>query len=88
MEAVPGMPKDGDALTLQELRCLEFFATGEETKEIARIVGSDENTIQAIEKSVMMKLGATNRSESVIAAFERGLLDTSPESERQFWGAD
>ena len=78
MEAVPGMPKDGDTLTLQELRCLEFFTSGEETKEIARIVGSDEATIQAIEKSVMMKLGATNRTEAVIAAFERGVLDIKP----------
>ncbi len=61
-------------LTSREVEVLRFAGKGLRNKEIARVIGRTEETIKVHLKHVMAKLGASDRTEAVTVALERGIL--------------
>jgi DNA-binding NarL/FixJ family response regulator len=74
-----GRDGDGDlvfeeALTPRELEVLELLAQGLPNKGIADRLGISDQTVKFHIASIMGKLGASNRVETVRRAVRRGLL--------------
>jgi NarL family two-component system response regulator LiaR len=65
-----------ELLTERELEVLHLLAQGMPNKEIAAQLVISERTAKFHVSSIMGKLGATNRTEAVSLAAQRGLLDT------------
>jgi DNA-binding CsgD family transcriptional regulator len=63
-----------EALTHRELEVLELLAEGLPNKGIAERLGISDQTVKFHVASIMAKLGATNRVETVRRAVRRGLL--------------
>jgi DNA-binding NarL/FixJ family response regulator len=63
-----------EALTQRELEVLELLAEGLPNKRIAERLGISDQTVKFHVASIMGKLGATNRVETVRRAVRRGLL--------------
>ena len=63
-----------DALTERELEVLSLLAQGMPNKEIAAHLTISERTAKFHVSSIMGKLGATNRTEAVSLAAQRGLI--------------
>ena len=61
-------------LTARELEVLRLAAKGLRNKEIARVLGRAEETVKVHIKHVMAKLGATDRTEAVTLALQRGII--------------
>jgi DNA-binding NarL/FixJ family response regulator len=61
-------------LTARELEVLRLAAKGFRNKEIARLLGRTEETVKVHVKHVMAKLGATDRTEAVTLATQRGVI--------------
>jgi DNA-binding NarL/FixJ family response regulator len=75
-DAVPA-PALSDALeelTARELEVLEQLASGRSNKRIARALGISEHTAKFHVNSILAKLGASSRTEAVVAAARRGLV--------------
>ena len=75
-EAAPE-PAVSDALeelTARELEVLEQLASGRSNKRIARSLGISEHTAKFHVNSILAKLGASSRTEAVVAAARRGLV--------------
>jgi DNA-binding NarL/FixJ family response regulator len=76
----PLMPADDrdrvfeEALTRRELEVLELLAEGLPNKGIADRLGISDQTVKFHIASIMGKLGASNRVETVRRAVRRGLL--------------
>jgi DNA-binding NarL/FixJ family response regulator len=66
--------QNGPALTDRERQVLQLVARGLPNKLIARELGCSERTAKFHVSSLLRKLDATNRTEAVAAARERGLL--------------
>ncbi len=64
-----------EMLTERELEVLRLLAQGMPNKEIAAQLVISERTAKFHVSSIMGKLGATNRTEAVSLAAQRGLLD-------------
>jgi DNA-binding CsgD family transcriptional regulator len=74
---VPGSDADRvfeEALTHRELEVLELLAEGLPNKGIAERLGISDQTVKFHIASIMGKLGASNRVETVRRAVRRGLL--------------
>ncbi len=71
---VPSMPLI-EELTEREVEVLQLLAQGKPNKEIAAQLVISERTAKFHVSSVMSKLGATNRTEAVSLAVQRGLID-------------
>lgn len=65
---------DPSALTLRETEVLTWLAQGLPNKEIAAQLIITERTVKFHVSSLMSKLGASNRTEAVAVATQRGLL--------------
>lgn len=65
-----------ELLTERELEVLHLLAQGMPNKEIAAHLVISERTAKFHVSSIMGKLGATNRTEAVSLAAQRGLFDT------------
>jgi DNA-binding NarL/FixJ family response regulator len=63
-----------DELTARELEVLEQLASGLSNKRIARALGISEHTAKFHVNSILAKLGASSRTEAVVAAARRGLV--------------
>jgi DNA-binding NarL/FixJ family response regulator len=64
-----------EELTERELEVLHLLAQGMPNKEIAAQLIISERTVKFHVSSIMGKLGATNRTEAVAIAAQRGLID-------------
>lgn len=63
-----------EALTEREMEVLTFLAQGRTNREIAEQLVITERTAKFHVSSILGKLGASNRTEAVILAKERGLV--------------
>lgn len=61
-------------LTEREVEVLRLAGKGLRNKEIARVIGRTEETVKVHLKHVMAKLGASDRTEAVTLALQRGIL--------------
>lgn len=68
------MPMQVEELTERELEVLRLLAQGMPNKEIATHLIISERTAKFHVSSIMGKLGATNRTEAVSLAVQRGLI--------------
>lgn len=75
--AVPSVPRDAPALavlTEREREVLQHVARGRSNDEIAAALLISPHTAKTHVKNTMLKLGAHDRAQLVIAAYESGLL--------------
>lgn len=64
-----------EALTPREQEVLRLLAQGKTNKEIAQALIISERTVKFHVRSVFARLGATNRTEAVALAAQRGLVE-------------
>jgi DNA-binding NarL/FixJ family response regulator len=64
-----------DSLTAREIEVLQRVAAGNSNKVIAAGLGITEDTIKSHMRSILFKLGATDRTHAVTIALRRGFLD-------------
>ncbi len=62
------------SLTARELQVLELVSKGLRNREIAGIIGTTEGTVKMHLKHILSKLDATDRTEAVTIAVQRGYL--------------
>lgn len=63
------------SLTAREIEVLRLVASGNSNKHIATALAVTESTVKAHMKSILPKLGASDRAHAVIIALKRGILD-------------
>jgi DNA-binding NarL/FixJ family response regulator len=68
---------DLEPLTEREMDVLKLLAQGKVNKEIAAALVITERTVKFHVSAIMSKLGATNRTEAVTIAVQRGLVTLS-----------
>ncbi len=68
-----GSPPDAN-ISVRELECLRWTGEGKTSGEIAKLLGLSEHTVNHHLLSAGRKLGASNRTNSVIRAVRRGIL--------------
>ncbi len=73
-EQVPLQRSTGELLTERELEVLSLLAQGTPNKEIASKLVISERTAKFHVSSILSKLGATNRTEAVSLAAQRGII--------------
>jgi two-component system NarL family response regulator len=61
-------------LSPRELQVLRELAAGNSNKEIGQLLQITEHTVKAHLKSILVKLGATGRTEATAIAIKRGLI--------------
>jgi DNA-binding NarL/FixJ family response regulator len=61
-------------LTAREVEVLRLAAKGLRNKEIAGVIGRTEETVKVHVSHVLAKLGATDRTEAVVLALQRGVI--------------
>jgi two-component system, NarL family, response regulator len=61
-------------LSPRELHVLRRLAAGDSNKEIGQMLQITEHTVKAHVKSILVKLGATGRTEAIAIAIKRGLI--------------
>lgn len=61
-------------LSPRELQVLRRLAAGDSNKEIGQMLQITEHTVKAHVKSLLVKLGATGRTEAIAVAIKRGLI--------------
>lgn len=66
------MPRDD--LSAREREVLLFVARGLGNKEIARAIGRSAETVKAHLESIFQKLGASDRTQAVTIALQRGII--------------
>lgn len=74
-EAAAGRAPAGESLTPREQEVLVLLAQGKTNKEIAHALTISERTVKFHVRSVFARLGATNRTEAVALAAQRGLVE-------------
>ena len=62
-------------LSQREMEVIGAVATGGDNKEIAHRLGISEETVKTHMKSILAKLGATDRLQAVLIAVRRGIID-------------
>lgn len=64
-----------DKLTARELDVLQRVARGNSNKRVADQLAVTEDTIKAHMRSIMSKLGASDRTHAVMIALKRGMIE-------------
>lgn len=67
-------PRKSGMLSARETDCLGWVAAGKSSEEIATILELSAHTVNDYLQSAIRKLGATNRTQAVVAAIRMGLL--------------
>lgn len=62
-------------LSEREIKVLQLISKGNRNKEIARMLFVTEDTIKMHVKKILVKLSASDRTQAVVIAIQRGLLD-------------
>ena len=62
-------------LTERELEVLSLISKGNSNKEIAKLLFVTDNTVKMHVKNILLKLEANDRTQAVVIAIQRGLLD-------------
>lgn len=62
------------SLTARELEILSLLAKGCTNPDVARMLGRSEGTIKVHVKNILQKLDATDRTEAVMIAVQRGFI--------------
>jgi DNA-binding NarL/FixJ family response regulator len=65
----------GDALTPAEIRVLRLIAGGNANKEIAGQLSVSEDTVKSQVRSILLKLGAKDRTHAAMIGLKRGIID-------------
>ena len=71
-------PASAISLTPRELEVLEWMATPNTYKQIAKQLSVSEETIRSHAKNILEKMGQPNRSQAVLAAIKAGILRLTP----------
>jgi two-component system, NarL family, response regulator len=64
----------GGDLSAREREVLQHVRDGRTNKDVARLLGISENTVNLHVKSILAKLGASSRTEAVTVALRKGIL--------------
>jgi DNA-binding NarL/FixJ family response regulator len=64
-----------DALTEREIDVLRLIAAGIANKEIAARLSIKEETVKGRIKSILMKLGANDRTHAAMLGLKRGIIE-------------
>jgi DNA-binding NarL/FixJ family response regulator len=75
LRAMPSAGEPEEPLTGREREVVRLMAGGYSNKEIARALGTAEGTVKNHVSSILLKLGARDRTRAVLKALESGLLD-------------
>jgi DNA-binding NarL/FixJ family response regulator len=62
-------------LSEREVEVLDLISKGKSNKEIADLIFVTENTVKMHVKKILLKLQANDRTQAVVIAIQRGLLD-------------
>jgi DNA-binding NarL/FixJ family response regulator len=62
-------------LSAREIQVLGLISKGKSNKEIADLIFVTETTVKMHVKKILLKLGANDRTQAVVIAIQRGLLD-------------
>jgi len=62
-------------LTERELEVLGLVSKGKSNKEVAKLLFVSDNTVKMHVKNILAKLEANDRTQAVVIAIQRGLLD-------------
>ncbi len=65
------------SLTARELETLEWMATANTYKQIARQLNVSEETVRSHAKNILKKMNQPNRAQAVLAAMKMGLIQLS-----------
>lgn len=63
-----------DGLTPRELEILKLIAAGNRNRDVAELLSITEDTVKAHVRHVLEKLGANDRTEAVVIALRRGVI--------------
>ena len=66
--------EDGQRISERELEVLNYLAKGLSNREIGNLIGVTERTVKFHVRNLTGKLGASDRTEAVSRAFNRGVL--------------
>ena len=66
-------------LSAREIAILERIVRGDSNKQVARFFGIAEPTVKAHVKAILRKIGASNRTQAAIWAFNHRLFDQASE---------
>ena len=64
-----------DELSPAEIRVLRLISEGESNKEIAATLGVSVDTVKGQVRSILSKLGASDRTQAVMIAVKRGIIE-------------
>jgi DNA-binding NarL/FixJ family response regulator len=71
-------PPELESLTPRELEVFRHIACGRSNAEIAQLLYVSDETIKTHASRIFMKLGARDRTQAVILAYELGVVEPSP----------
>lgn len=75
LAAVMDFNADGGALSPREMQVLELMAQGKQNKVIAQEMGISTETVKTFVSTILRKLGVQGRTEAVVTAMRRSLID-------------
>ena len=64
-----------DSLTAREVETLRLVSAGNRNRDIGAILSISEDTVKVHVKHIMKKLGAADRTEAVVIAVRRGIIE-------------
>ena len=70
-------------LSAREIAILERIVRGDSNKQVARFFGIAEPTVKAHVKAILRKIGASNRTQAAIWAFNSRLFDRAGEAQAE-----